>query len=87
MFKALKAFFKDEEGQGMVEYGLIIALVAVGLIAGLGVLKDGLGDTFSGISKALNKANEANAGAGEGRVKEQLHIPIASVQLTAVQRV
>ncbi len=25
----IKAFFREEDGQGMVEYGLIIALVAV----------------------------------------------------------
>ena len=50
-------FVSEESGQGMVEYGLIIALVAVGLIVGLGALKDGLGDTFSGISDALNEAN------------------------------
>ena len=28
----LKRFFKEESGQGMVEYGLIIALVSVVLI-------------------------------------------------------
>lgn len=56
-------FVSEESGQGMVEYGLIIALVAVGLIVGLGALKDGLGDTFEGISDALDTAN---AGAGEG---------------------
>ena len=34
--------FKDEKGQGMVEYGLIIALVAVGAIAALTALRGGL---------------------------------------------
>ncbi len=29
----LKNFFSEEEGQGMVEYGLVIALVVVGGIA------------------------------------------------------
>lgn len=31
--KKVMSFFKQEDGQGMVEYGLIIALVAVVLIA------------------------------------------------------
>ena len=38
--------FKDEKGQGMVEYGLIIALVAVGAIAALTALRGGLTETF-----------------------------------------
>ena len=34
----MKNFFKDESGQGMVEYGLIIALVAIVAIAALKVM-------------------------------------------------
>ena len=34
----MKRFFKDESGQGMVEYGLIIALVAVVIIGGLSLI-------------------------------------------------
>ncbi|HBL84603.1 MAG TPA: Flp family type IVb pilin, partial [Clostridiales bacterium] len=33
--KKLVNFFKDENGQGMVEYGLIIGLIAIVVIAGL----------------------------------------------------
>ena len=31
----MKKFFKNESGQGMVEYGLIIALIAVVVIVAL----------------------------------------------------
>jgi len=49
----LKRFFKDEEGQGMVEYGLIIALVAVVLIASLSLMNKGLSGTFESITDSL----------------------------------
>ena len=34
----MKNFFKDESGQGMVEYGLIIALIAIAVIGALTAL-------------------------------------------------
>ena len=49
-----KNLFKDESGQGMVEYGLIIALIAVVVIAGLRVLGPKIKDMFEGISENLN---------------------------------
>jgi pilus assembly protein Flp/PilA len=36
--EAFKALFADESGQGLVEYSLIIALVAIAAIIGLQVL-------------------------------------------------
>ena len=38
-------FLRDENGQGMVEYGLILALIAVAAIAVLG----GLGSKIRGV--------------------------------------
>lgn len=46
----LISFIKDEEGQGMVEYGLIIAGVAVLLIAALATFKDQIAGIFTGIT-------------------------------------
>ncbi|MBI4320750.1 MAG: Flp family type IVb pilin [Chloroflexi bacterium] len=46
-------WFKREEGQGMVEYGLIIALVAVIVIGALTLLGNNLSSTFSGIAAAI----------------------------------
>ena len=46
--------FKSEEGQGMVEYGLIIALVAVVAIAGLILLGPKIKAIFDGIAVKLN---------------------------------
>ena len=47
------SLLKREEGQGMVEYGLIIALVAVALIVALGLLSGGLSNTFNSITSKL----------------------------------
>ena len=49
-------FLSDESGQGLVEYALIIALVAVGLIAILLVLRNSIGDVFNNTSEALVNA-------------------------------
>jgi pilus assembly protein Flp/PilA len=56
----LKRLFNDEAGQGMVEYGLIIALIAVVLIGALVAMNGGLTNIFSRITGSLN--NPAGAG-------------------------
>ena len=50
----------NRKGQGMVEYALIIALVAVVLVGGLVLLSDQVGAVFTGITTALG--GEAAAG-------------------------
>jgi pilus assembly protein Flp/PilA len=48
----LKVYFPElqrEEGQGMAEYALIIALVAIALVAALGVLQGGIDGVFDDI--------------------------------------
>jgi len=49
----MKKFFMNEEGQGMVEYGLIIALVAIVVIAGLKILGGKANTLFTGVSNEL----------------------------------
>lgn len=44
---------KDEAGQGMAEYGLILALVAVAVIVALTALGGGIGNTFNAITAKL----------------------------------
>ena len=50
----IKSFFRDESGQAMTEYGLIIALVAIAVIVALGFVTGGLNSIFTKISTALN---------------------------------
>ena len=51
-----QAFWTDDSGQGLVEYALIIALVAVGLIAILLVLRNAIGNVFNNAAAQLNNA-------------------------------
>ena len=55
-------WFKDEEGQGMVEYGLIIALIAIVVIVALAALGPKIRDIFNRTNSALGAA-EPSTGA------------------------
>lgn len=52
MLNLLRRLWKEEEGQGMVEYGLIIALVAIVVVAGLTILG---GDETTGLRGFFTK--------------------------------
>lgn len=52
----LRTFIKDERGAAMVEYGLIIGLIAVVLIAVLTQLGGGLQNLFQAADDAVNTA-------------------------------
>jgi pilus assembly protein Flp/PilA len=41
---------RDDEGQGMVEYGLIVALIAVVVAVALGTMGENISSLFNGIS-------------------------------------
>jgi len=56
MQAVLRTFWSDESGQGLVEYALIIALIAVGLIAILLVLRNSIGNVFNNAAAQLNNA-------------------------------
>lgn len=56
--KKLVNWLKNEEsGQGMVEYGLIIALIAVALIAALSALQGGISGVFNKAKSGLQSAS------------------------------
>ena len=57
LFNALARVREDEEGQTLIEYALIGALVAVALVAALGLLTGGIETTFTNIINALTGAN------------------------------
>lgn len=50
-------FMNDESGATAIEYGLIAAIVAVGIIVSLGTMKDELVKTFGKVQTELSTAN------------------------------
>ena len=50
-------FLKDESGATAIEYGLIVALIAVVIIAAVTAIGGTLNDTFTTIDTKLGEAN------------------------------
>lgn len=50
-------FLKGEDGQGLVEYALILVLVAIVVIIVLTILGPRIGNVFSQINVALTSVN------------------------------
>lgn len=54
MLNQIRKFFKEESGQGMTEYGLIIALVAVVLIGVVKLFGAKIKGMFEGLTNNPN---------------------------------
>lgn len=63
MRNLIKKFSADESGATAIEYGLIAALIALGIVVGAGALGTALDDQFSDIADRLNPHG---GGGGEG---------------------
>jgi pilus assembly protein Flp/PilA len=55
MVQISNRFISDESGATAIEYGLIAAIVGVGIVVGLGALKDGLNNLFNNVNTQLSK--------------------------------
>ncbi len=53
LFIWVKELTNREEGQDLVEYALVVALIAFGATAGMKSLASGLNSSFGGISTTL----------------------------------
>jgi pilus assembly protein Flp/PilA len=49
----LRRFFRDDEGQGLVEYALIIAVIAIAVIIAMIFLRGQIQNIFSNIGNNL----------------------------------
>ena len=52
----IKRLFKDEEGATMVEYALMVALIAVVVIVGATALGGAIRDKFTAVGTAVTNA-------------------------------
>ena len=67
MTNLLSRFAKDESGATAIEYGLIAAIVGVGIIGALEALQGGLDTIFRGVgSKLANPTGGEGGGGTEG---------------------
>jgi pilus assembly protein Flp/PilA len=53
LYLKLSSLLEREEGQDLVEYALVVALIAFGAIAGMQFLAGGLNNAFSTIATVL----------------------------------
>ena len=62
----LRKWFKDEAGQGMVEYGLIIGLIAIVVIVALVALGPKIRDMFDQVNDSIDDIGEGATAAASG---------------------
>jgi pilus assembly protein Flp/PilA len=53
MYVTAKSLVQREEGQDLVEYALVVALIAFGAITGMSALATGINHAFSQIASTL----------------------------------
>ncbi len=49
-------FLRDDQGQDLVEYALVVALIAFAAIVGMSTVANGINDAFSKIASKLTSA-------------------------------
>lgn len=63
MMGMMKAFFNDESGATMVEYAILVALLAIAVATTVILVSTALKETFNDVIDCLKAPNNANCGA------------------------
>jgi pilus assembly protein Flp/PilA len=50
----IQKFFREEDGASAVEYGLLVALIAVALVAAMTALKGGVNTSFNNAKNSMS---------------------------------
>ena len=56
MMNLLKRLWKEEKGQDLTEYALLLALIALGAITSMGILAKTINNVFSNASSSVATA-------------------------------
>jgi pilus assembly protein Flp/PilA len=56
MMNLMKRLWREEEGQDLIEYALLVALVALAATAGMSALANAINTTFGKLGTDLNSA-------------------------------
>jgi pilus assembly protein Flp/PilA len=56
MMKKMRALFTEEEGQGMTEYGLVLGIIAVAVVAILVAMRGQITTLFTNAQASLTEA-------------------------------
>lgn len=51
--KHVKTFLADEQGATAVEYGIMVAVIAIGILTAVGGVRDALNTLFDSVTTAL----------------------------------
>lgn len=71
--RILRSFWADESAQGLSEYALIIAIVAVGLLIAMVALREELGKVFVAIKEEVAEQLKKRPGVGQGEGCASVH--------------
>ncbi len=55
LWRVLAHFHEEEQGQDLIEYALVIALIALAATVGMGTLASGLNSAFTKMGAILGK--------------------------------
>ena len=59
MLQMFRAFLRDDEGQDMAEYALLVALIAIVIAVAIPTLTDAIENVFNDASNCLNAPGTA----------------------------
>lgn len=61
LITGIKRFFREEEGASAVEYGILVALIAVAIVATVFLVGQKLEEVFNKVQRCLNSAQSGGA--------------------------